>query len=547
MKPSDFFRALRRRKFLILGLVLLGAAVGYVTAPGESDEPPVLVSETTMLGPSGRGAGLNLEQAALLVTTGEVPDLVADELDMRPAAVRDQVRAQADDTDTFTIVVSGLSTDPERAEALSSTSAAKLIEYFDDQRAEEYNARLVRLGENVDEAVEQLEVLEFLANEDDFISPDERKSIAGAQAQLNGVVAELQDVEEQGPPGTPLSIIETSPARELSADGISAPEGKPERTLFLGAFGLILGLGATVVLEQLDTRIRSRADAERAFGLPVIGDIPPRGRKVGDDELLSITDPASPVVEAYRSIRTSLLLHSPGPNGSGPRGLAVLVTSALPAEGKTTSAAELAVLFAEVGKRVLFVSADLRRPRAHKLFDAPSGPGMLELFDPGRTDVTTLRSIVRRTAVDGVDLIPSGRPTENPAPHLAKVARIIQGARNLYDVVLIDTAPLLAANDANELIQHSDTLLMMVRTGKTSEEAALHAMGSLDLPAEENGGVVMLTGSEGSSPYSYRYRYRYRYQADETGEPVAPRRRRPWSRAAPAARQTEGERISVSG
>lgn len=527
MNLTELLVVLRRRKYVIVAIVLLGAVLGYVTAPGEVEEPPVFKSTTTMVSEqSERGtAAVNLDQASLLAVTGEVPERVAERLDLDPNDVRDQIKAIPDSSATQSLKIEATSLDADVAEDLSAATAEELIALLNEELEDAFQAAIDAADAGVERELDELEVLQFIANEDDVISDDERRSLIRAEARVTNAVQRLENLTLRGANVVPLEIIDTTSASVLGESGWSAPEGKPERAGFLALFGLVLGGALAILLAQLDTRIRTRSEAEAAFGQPVVAEVPPRGKELEEAQIATVETPAHPVAEAYRTLRTPLLLDADRSGSNGRKhqreAQVVLVTSALASEGKTSSSVELAAVLAEAGKRVVVIGADMRRPRAHQLFDVPRDPGMVDLFVDESSDVRTLRQIHRKTNVRNVDYIPSGPPIDNPAPHLGQVRKIITAARRYYDFVIVDTAPLLAANDANELASAADMVLLAARAGRTTTDAAKR-VGEL-LEFDRFIGVVLIGASEAGSGYGY-YRYRYRYEPSTSDE--APKRRK---------------------
>jgi capsular exopolysaccharide synthesis family protein len=231
-----------------------------------------------------------------------------------------------------------------------------------------------------------------------------------------------------------------------------------------------------------------------------------------------------PLVEAFRSLRTVVLYSaamSDRPehetNGHNPArkiGAAqhadhdsqvVLITSPGAGEGKTTTAAHLGALLAEVGKSVLVVSADFRRPRIHELFDSVCEPGLTDCLMG--TSELGIADLDIETTVPGVKLLPSGSPVSNPAPFLRETAQLIAAARQLFDYIIIDTAPLLVANDATELAGVADMVILLARADRTTRDAAARAAEILERVEAPVLGVVVVAPSD--TPTAYRY-YKYR-------------------------------------
>ena len=267
------------------------------------------------------------------------------------------------------------------------------------------------------------------------------------------------------------------------------PEGRPFRPSYLlnALVALILGLGSGVgialALEHFDRSIRTVEQVE-ALRLPALGVIPAadpssgdrppyasrkRGRKKeGLDlepspiELLPHRQPRSRIAERYRAFRTSLLLSQAG----GVR--SIVVTSSLSREGKTATATNLAVVLAQVGKRVLLVDADLHRPRLHEVFHVSNRSGLVSILAEG---LAADRAVVR-TPVPDVFLLPAGPASPNPSGLLSSEAmrRFLEFARADYDLVVLDAPPVGAVADAFILGHETDGVVLCVHGGKTRRE-----------------------------------------------------------------------------
>lgn len=515
MELSDLIRLVARRWPVIVAAVVLGLIAGFVTAPGTSDEPDQFSAATTLLENPRSTARLNIDQAALLATTGEVPVRVADRLDLDdPDQVKRAVKGTAD-VETASITVRATHPDAGLAEDLSEAVAEELIDFIAGGDISAYEQQLDDLTSVVDQYRAQVDALSIAAGpEGEPSDPAQAAELQAAQGQLASALASLQQLRTQGPPPGPLLLVEADEARPVQPDGVRAPDSKPARAALLGLFGLLVGLGSVVALDRLDTRIRTKAIAEAAYGVRVLGEIPPhpdaRKRK---DELLAVTDPTSPFVESYRALRSVVIL---GAEDDRPvirgRGKVILVTSPGPGEGKTTTVAHLAAMLAEVGRSVLVVSADFRRPRLHALFDVDREPGLSEALgaDEG---VPALRTLAQDTAVDGVKLLPSGSPTQQPAVLLRQIDELFNAARSRYDFTIVDSAPLLVANDAAELAQASDHVLLLSRAGRTTIDAAERSADVLDQLNVDVMGSVLVGSTEAPTAYSY---YRARYYAETT-------------------------------
>ncbi len=278
-----------------------------------------------------------------------------------------------------------------------------------------------------------------------------------------------------------------------------------------------LGLGLAFLLSYLDRTLQSTADVEQYVQLPPLGSIPMVGpatkkrwwkrirfRRAKADsfpktgiELLPHENTRSAVSEAYRAFRTSLLFSRAG-------GVKIVaVTSVLPREGKSATAANLAIVLAQLGRRVLLVDADLHRSRIHTLFGVPNRAGLVSILAEG---VEPSRVIVK-TKVPGVFVVPAGPETPNPSALLSSDAmrQFLDLAASNFDHVVIDTPPVLATYDVLVFGQYTDGVVLCVRAGQTPRDQVREVRDKL-----LRGGVsilgVVLNGRKLESGY-YEYRY----------------------------------------
>jgi capsular exopolysaccharide synthesis family protein len=275
--------------------------------------------------------------------------------------------------------------------------------------------------------------------------------------------------------------------------------------------GLLLGGALALTLEHFDTRPRDRAAARRAYQLPVLAEIPKvcHGER-RDFAVITTAYPDSNAAEAYRSLRSTIMLtdsriHRLGHddialNGSAgkttQRPQVILVASACAEEGKTATVVNLAACFAEVGKRVLVLDCDFRGPDAHQYLGVSPGTGLSNLLIAAtRGD---LAQHVRHSDIPRVDIITAGTQLDRPSTLPARMGDVITHARQLADIVLIDSAPILLANDAMDLMPYMDTVLVVSYAGRATSEQAQRASEVLARTKAPVVGVA-LVGVTGSS------------------------------------------------
>jgi capsular exopolysaccharide synthesis family protein len=307
---------------------------------------------------------------------------------------------------------------------------------------------------------------------------------------------------------------------------------RPFRNLVLGLVaGLVAGVAAAFARETLDTRVRTREDVQAATGsMPILGVIPrfdtaraPSGTRrfntsdLGLSESLVVrTDPQSPAAEAFRSLRTSIVF-------SGVRGApqVMVVTSAMPGEGKSTSSSNLALTLAQQGSRTLLVDADLRRGTVHRIFDVPQEPGLTHVL-LGMVPLEAAVHVVEVSENVTLSVLPAGAFPPNPAEILGseRMTRLLEELRGKYDAVIFDAPPLNLVTDATVLAKMVDAAVLVTRNGFTDKRALQHAASQLLQVRAPVSGVVLndvdVTGGGRYYGYGYGYGYGY-YTADAVG------------------------------
>ncbi len=215
------------------------------------------------------------------------------------------------------------------------------------------------------------------------------------------------------------------------------------------------------------------------------------------DQLVTIHNPRSPISEAFRTLRTNLEFTSLDKPIR-----AMVVTSAAPEEGKSTTLANLAVAMAQAGKKVILVDCDLRRPSLHTIFGARNTPGLSDMM---RDDALMVKPPLQDTAVANLRLLPSGTIPPNPAELLAarRMSDVIAALQQLADVVLFDAPPVIAVTDAAVLASKVDAVLLVINAGKTKREHAKKAKALLEKVNARLIGAVLNNVKGEASLYQY--------------------------------------------
>jgi capsular exopolysaccharide synthesis family protein len=309
---------------------------------------------------------------------------------------------------------------------------------------------------------------------------------------------------------------------------VASPLGMGTRKkLFLGMLvGLFLGVIAAFFLEYLDQTIKTAQDVERVLEIPVLGLIPIEsraqvltanggtGRRRHAIPLVSLVSPDDPSSEAYRALRTNVTFVN-----AEQRQIQVLcITSPGPGEGKSTTAANLAITLAQQGSRTLLVDADLRRPLVHRAFNLVQEPGLTDVLVGG----AQLREAVRPNVIPKLDVLPAGALPPNPSELLGSEAmrRLTEQLRTSYDIIIFDSPPTLAVTDATVLGASADAVILVLRAGETEEVAAQRSLEQLRRVQARVAGTV-LNGVEKDRDRYYNYYY-YRQNDDSRGRPKGP-------------------------
>lgn len=296
-----------------------------------------------------------------------------------------------------------------------------------------------------------------------------------------------------------------------------------------GLVGFVLGFGLAVMLEIMDTSIRTIEDVTQYVGMEVIGTIPEmkfsNGRRAGrrsgatvaaletdlDACIVTQHDPKSPISEAYRTLRTNFqfaTIHG--------KPKTMMVTSAVPGEGKTTTAVNMAVTMADCGMRVLIVDTDLRRPNVHRVLKMERGPGLADVL---RGEVE-LGAVIRSTRVENLEIISSGRVPPNPSELIgsSRMEKLMAELGGQFDIVICDAPSILVVTDPVLLATRVDSVVLVLSANYARRETVQRSVKLLQAAHAKVAGVV-LNGLEATRRHYYYYYYYY-----EDGA----RRRRPW-------------------
>ncbi|MEM1042730.1 MAG: polysaccharide biosynthesis tyrosine autokinase [Bacteroidota bacterium] len=311
---------------------------------------------------------------------------------------------------------------------------------------------------------------------------------------------------------------------------------RPVLNLALGLlFGLAAGVGASMLWNALDHRIKAPDDL-RAHGFTVLGAVPDMKdivkRNFGGQErvridshevsttVAAVLHPLSPLAEAFRHLRTNIQFSLPDQQVE-----VMMVTSSGPSEGKSTTAMNLAVSMAQAGHRTLYVDADLRKPKGHTLLGLTRYNGLSELlFRRGTIDWESYRQPLRVTwkefddAVENLYVIPAGKHVPNPAELLnsQRMSELVAEMREAFDIVVIDTPPVLAVTDAVLVSRLCDGIVFLSVAGQTSWRSLVRTRDGISVSGTPLLGTVLNRFDERVKGYGYGYGYGYGSMEDFT-------------------------------
>ena len=328
-------------------------------------------------------------------------------------------------------------------------------------------------------------------------------SPAQAAAIANAVSVELgRTIEELETPNAqtvaPVKVTLTDPAEPPSAP--SSP--KTRINLILGlVLGLAAGIGSALLRNALDTTVKSPKELDQLATAPSLGAV--LFDTNAKTQVLSALDATAVQSEGYRTIRANLQYV----NVDDPIH-AFVVTSAAPRDGKTTVACNLAIAVAQAGRKVCLVEADLRRPRVSEYLQLNAQTGLTEVL----SGQIKLEDALQDWGRGMLKVLPPGAIPPNPSELLGshQMAQVISNLKREFDVVILDTPPLLAVSDAAVLASQADGAVVVVRHGKSSKDAVRNAVASLEqINANILGTVLNAVPVKRGGSYGYAYGYGY--------------------------------------
>jgi capsular exopolysaccharide synthesis family protein len=439
------------------------------------------------------------------------------------------------DTQLLKIDVEG--TSPQVIAAVAYTLPLVFIGELKQVQSERFAGSKNNLQNRIQELSNQMEQKQVTVDKlTDSHTPEEAIELGRLRSQLTQL---------QGTYNSLLQNLETIDLAEVqSSDQIKVVEppqipGAPVRprvlvnTLLAAVVGAMLALGINFLIEYLDDRIKTPQDLYQVLDTPMLGAIAritlKRNKRRRNDPLAALEEslvaalePRHPITEAYRSLRTNLQFSSIDSEVNS-----LLVTSASPGEGKTTTVANLAIVMAQSGRSVILIDADMRKPRQHKVFNLLQSPGLTDALILGDT---ALDHYLRATTVPNLRVLTSGKIPPNPAELLGsqRMKQLIDQLHELADIIIFDAPPLLAVTDAQVLASQVNGVLLVIDSDQTRRATVARAAESLMRANARLLGAVLnrLTRSPRSYYYYNEYNSYYtdsnKANIEETADEVQP-------------------------
>ena len=491
MSGHTALRFLRRWFPLLLIGPLLGGLAGFLVI---RQVPPVYEATVTLL--VGQGIVSNSSGTDQLLGAEQLAQTYAEAVRTRPVLVEaanqiglpltfgellERVRARRV-ANTQLLRISAENTDPAVAASLANTVAQVFVSKNQDIQTSRFATSRDGLGQLVDglqnDIAGKTRQLDELRAQP--ASPERDSTIALLQGQL----AQLQTMHDETLRSyQDLQVVEARGMNTLTVlEPAVAPDSpiRPNRALVIMLAvvgGLILASGAGLLAEYVDDALRDRQRVALATGLSTLGLVPRA------DSPVSLRDPSSRrLVESYRLLRSNILASTSDPGHLR----SLLIASPAIGEGKSTTAANLAIVLAESGRRVILVDADMHRPTQMKLFAVPNRAGLSTLLvDPSESAVNVLRP----TWLANLRVLPAGPSPADPSALLSsrRCDDVFNQLSELCDVIVVDTPPLLAQPDAALLGSRTDSVLLVLDASKSRGRQAARAIEML----RESGAAVL--------------------------------------------------------
>lgn len=544
--PLQRYLAPLRRWWMVLAAALVIGLVGtWLTLPEQSREltdeeiagPDVRFRAThVLLRTDDSPTAVSFDLVLLLARQGELTKRVVERMAGQVTTSDVEAIQIAAEPSIGTLSITAVQSTPDAAVELTQVYADELNELLEQRADTELQSDLKQQRE----VVANLEARISEVQEEIDPLPEDSLDRRLLEAELEDLLVRfgseqsvLRDLEAREAAGeVAFGTLQEPVGVPADADDVATlalPESPAARFAILGVLALLAGVAIVMVIDRLDTFVRTKRDAEDAFGLPVMAQLPRRSTVEREkDPIPVVSDVNGVTAEAFRSMRLAVLRApkwqlsrlTPSSNGSvgtvapvaaGLEPRTLVVSSPLMGDGKSTIVANLAASFVESGHQVLVVDCDFRRPAVAEILGADAGgPGLRGL---SRVGEKPLEELCVATSVDGVRLVPAGEAGIAPSWFMTHSAELVAEACGLADVVLFDTGPLSLTNEAVTLVPAVDTAIVAVRANRVTWSQARESVERLARVGANVAGLVFVGGD---TPRRYGYYEQQPEQASAT-------------------------------
>lgn len=521
MELRQYFSVFWKWLWLIALSTLIAAGAAYYAT---SQQPKTYQSSATLLvgqsfqninpNPGDLSTSTQLAQTyvQILKTTAVLQGAIdATGIRMSPDTLGDRVSASLI-PGTQLIELRVTDTDPQRTQVLANELAHQLTLQGPAAQAREVEQQREFLQGQIDELRGKIQDAqnsvgtlqqEIQVSTSARDIQDKQDQITSLQSQINTWRQSFSNLLNLLSPRTPNYVSVLDPAK-VPTTPIGPNIGL--NVLLAGLIGFILATATAFLFEYLDDTIKTSDDVERALGLTTVGLIAPISSKKGS-RLVTMNEPRSLITEAYRVLRTNIQFA-----GLDKPVSKILVTSAGPTEGKSVTAANLAIVMAQAGFKTVLIDGDLRKPSQHRLFEVANDFGLTNCL----LSHSTPDGFLRPTRVEGLKLLTTGALPPNPAEILgsASMLALLDKLESEYQIIVLDSPPILPVADAAILTRHTDGVLLVIDANRTRREAPRRAMNIISNAGGRIIGVVLNRVNPRGSGYAYYYR-QYSSQSDQ--------------------------------
>lgn len=519
MELRSYISLLRRWLWLILLLAILGAGIAFTIS--KLTTPVYKATTTLLINQAPASSSAVVQDVNSLTTSGLLAKTYKELLHKRPVLIKVIETLKLSMTveeldknitvdivrDTQLLTLSVEDTDPLRASLIANALAKEFSQQNQNLQAARYTTtkqslqdELTNLQTEIIKAQAALDVIKTPSNPD---QQAEQTRLQTALAQYRTSYANLLKSFEDVRLAEAQATSNVSVVEEAIAPTNPVRPNTILNTLLAAVIGLLVAIGIAFLVEYLDDSIKTSEQTEQLVGATTLGVISRiKGNNI-PSKLITLTHPNSPISEGYRVLRANIefsevdnIIRT------------LLITSSSAGEGKSTTAINLVIAFAQMGKRVILVDSDLRRPSLHKYFQKSNASGLTNVLLEQKAD---LSDYLLDTSVPNLRLLLSGPLPPNPAELLSsnRMQHLIGELKSVSDIVLFDSSPVLPVIDPTLLAKNCDATLVIINSGDTRSGALKKAYVQLQQSGTRMLGVVLNRVSASHSTYNYYFRYDY--------------------------------------